>query len=74
MTYSNEALSNQEVIDFSNKIINWTPRINGGTAEQFTAASQFHLAIIDNFMRLYGEQLKELDAHNYDQLSEPWGE
>ena len=63
-------LTRDEIVDHSNRLINWTPTIGEATAEDFQVASQLHVLTIQNFIRLYSEQLQLIHEHNYNQLKE----
>ena len=59
-----------EIVEYSNLLINWTPTVGEATAEDFSAASQLHIDITSNFIRLYGEELQHIHEHNYNQLKD----
>lgn len=63
-------LTTDEIVEYSNVILNWTPSIGDATVDQVSAASKLHAYINQNFIRLYGDQLKELHQHNYTQLKD----
>lgn len=63
-------LTRDEIVEYSNLLINWTPQIGEATAEDFSAASKLHIGIITNFIRLYGEELQHVHEFNYNQLKE----
>ena len=65
-----DGLTPNEIIDYSNTLINWTPTIGEATAEDFQVASQLHVLTIQNFIRLYGEELQLIHEHNYNQLKD----
>lgn len=54
-------LTNCEILDYAKKLQNWTPNINGCSLADFQAAGRFHTLVVDNFLRLYGENLQQLD-------------
>ena len=63
-------LTRDEIVEHSNRLLNWTTKVGEASVEDFQVASQLHILTIQNFIRLYGEELQLIQKHNYNQLKE----
>ena len=63
-------LTRDEIVEHSNRLLNWTTKVGEASVEDFQVASQLHILTIQNFIRLYGEELQLIHEHNYNQLKE----